>query len=363
MSSRAEYLIQILEKLGSPLMAAIIGQPAQTKSADDAALVDAQKIASLLAKSVQAGIDMGNAADMGRAGLQDDSLRVALTALAAPLVAEQFRRSGRVPGDADIKRIVTALQAVMSFSENFTPSPENIERLKTLAAEGRAPDGHQVDIQYIHAFVPVINALGAFSFGQAEQKLIVDVASRLTARASEMGNSLLGAVPEPERKLCELVLLRALAPLYAASHQAETARLTALSDEQRMAQASGGSSSLDAVWRGFETRAQMLEMLAKSLLPGSVAAAGKAGDSKAPAAPAVLQSPAPAQPAPVQSTPVQPPPAQSPAHTGNPMAMFAKPKDAAEPPVPPMAPPPVAPPSSPPSSPPGGNPMSFFKKE
>ena len=350
MDQRAQYLIQVLEKIGSPLMTAIT--QASARAPDDGQ--DAQKMATLLAKTVQASIEIGNATDLARAGVQDDSVRVALAALAGPLIAEQFRSGGKIPGDAEIRRLVTALQAVMTFSENFAPSEQNTARVEHLSAVGARVDAHQIDVQYIQAFIPVVNAIGVFSFGQSEQKLIMDIAGRLVAKAAELREALAQNLTDDDQKLTELAILRALSPLYASCHKAETERLSGMAAE------GAGDLSMDQLWRSFETRVSMLETLIKNLLP-----AGKAGTSSAaaktpapPPSPPVQQAP-PVQ-APLQQQAAPPPPPvqqQSPssaAPASNPMSMFAKPKaDAAPAPAQPAAPPS--------SAPPAGGPMSFFK--
>lgn len=334
------------------------------RSADDAQ--DAQKMAVLLAKTVQASIDMGNSTDLSRAGVNDDSVRVALAGLAAPLVAEQYSAGNKIPDDAALKRMITALQAVMTFSENFTPSPENTERLKSLAAAGLPVDIHQIHVQYIQAFIPVVNVIGVFSFGQSEQKLIMEIAGRLVAKAVELREALAQNLSEEDQKLTELALLRALAPLYAACHEAETERLTSANAEER------GNLSMDNLWRSFEIRVAMMETLAKNLLPGKAGSA--ASSAKAPAPPpAAFVQPPPASPPPQAAPPAATPPPifkppaaqaeQAAPPPANPMSLFAKPKtdEAATAQAPSQAAPPPA--SPPPAASPAqqSSPMSFFK--
>ena len=322
---------------------------------------DAQKMAMLLAKTVQASIELGNSTDLSRVGVGDDSVRVALAGLAGSLIAAQYNAGSKIPDDATIKRMVSALQAVMTFSENFTPSPENTARLENLAAQGQPVDAHQIHIQYIQAFIPVVNAIGAFSFGQSEQKLIMEIAGRLVAKAAELREALAPALSDDDQKLTELAMLRALAPLYAACHETETERLTGANIEDR------GNLPMDNLWRNFEIRVAMLETLVKNLLPGKTGATASSA-SKAPAmsAPPVQAAPTtPAVPT-VTPPPIFKPPAppeaspaqqqQTPA-AASPLSMFAKPKEDSAPAAPPPLP--QAPPAAPPAA--QGSPMSFFK--
>jgi hypothetical protein len=286
MNHRAEYLLQVLEKIGTPLLASVIdaGAPAQH-------VVEAQKIAELLAKTVQTGIDMGYALDLGPTGEVTDSVRLALAGVAAPLIAGSFRNSGKAPGDAEVKKIVTALQAVLTFAENFAADSDNADRLKNLTPGAPAPDAAQTHAQYIYALVPVVNAIAAFSFGLPEQKLVLDVAGRLAGEAPRFRQSLMGDAG-PDNHRADLGVLSALAALYAASHQAETARITAA------AQPDAATPGMDAVWRGYEIRAAMLETLVHGILPAS-GAAGTSGGPQPGAAP-------PQQPSQPQAAPIAP---------------------------------------------------------
>lgn len=416
MNQRAQYLIQILEKIGAPLLGAVADVSARVekinaKDQDDLARQDAQRVAELLARSIQISIDLGQKMDLASMPDQGESFRLALAALAGDVVADQYRTIGRLPAEGDVARAVTAFEAVLTFSENFIPSPENIARLQQMRADGRSVDAQQTILQSVQAFLPVINAIGAFPFGQPEKKLIQDVSERLLATMFELTQKIFGnTLDETTRPFAELAILRALAALYAESHKAETRRLMGLSEELRMQQ----TMNLDPVWAAFETRAAMLEVLSLSLIPGAngqQGAGSKAPSVTPPPVQQAQQTPPPAppvqQPMQQQSAPAQPPvqkpaifggaPTQPPAAPaqpvvappppvsappapppvppaappagGNPLAMFAKKPAGETPPPAPPAPPPAAaapPPSSPeetpPQQPPASGPMSFFKK-
>lgn len=349
--------------MGSILRASDANDPTQ----------DAQKMAALLSKSVELSISMANMAELS--GVPGDSVRVALAALASRLVAEIHTKTKNPPSENDLSRITSALQAVLTFSENFTPDADNTERLKALEARGVGADAHQIGIQYLQAFIPAVNAIGEFAFGQPEQKLIMDVSSKLTAKASNIRQELIGDLPEDAAQAVDLAILKALVELYATAHAAETQHLRTVNPEEQNVE-----KSLASVWSAFDTRAAMIEALAASLLPDANKAGGSAGTSKAPSAPAAPVEAPPAEPPKTQeAAPAAPPPppAEKPATPpagANPMAMFAKPKSDDAPPPAPEPAPEAAPESAPtpeaqPESAPaedkpasGGNPMSFFKK-
>ncbi len=380
MDTRTAYLIQILEKIGSPLMASILAAP------DSAPEKDAQIMATLLGKLVQASIDIGNLIDLSKAGEESDSIRLALAGLSSPLVATQFEKGGKAPEEADLKRLSAALQPVLAFAENFAPSEDNTQRLANIAATGQGGDAHQVNVQYIQAFVPVVTAVHEFSFGQQPQKLIMDIARRLTDKAMALREGAFQNLAAEDQKRVELAFVKTAADIYAACHGVETKRL-----------AQGGEQKgIESVWEAFETRMAMIDALAKTMTPGMEQIA-QSTDSAAPAA--TGQTTAPATPPPMETTPVKPPPetppasappaapvtppqqeappapAQSQTTGANPMGFFAKkpagdtPPPASPPPTEPAPPtePPVQPPATPPEEPkneqnnPQANPMSFFK--
>ena len=348
MDQRATYLLQILEAIGAPLMGAITGVSNGAENTQG----EAQSMAALLAKTVEASIELGNIMDINPAEAQDDTLRVALAGLAGPLVAGQYAKRGQIPESPDLKKITSALQAVLSFSDNFTPTPETVERLKNLEASGQSVDTYQTQIQYMQAFIPVVEAIAAFPFGQAEAKLIMDVSDRLVKRSVELREALLpGVGDEAAQKRAELGLLKALALLYSACHKAETEKVTSTDIE-----AQGGALSIDPVWKAFDMRAAMLEALAASMVPGGGSEAG--GGSKAPAVAA--SAAAPATPPPTAPPPTAPPPTQPPAATSAPAAPPPEGPPAAEAPATPPATPPAQPPAQPQEQ--GGNPMAMFAK-
>jgi len=352
MNQRAQYLIQILDKIGAPLL----GAAARGNDDTDTA----QVVASLLGKVVEASISMNQALDLDAADAQDDSLRVALAALAGDIVADQYKQKGKLPEAADLTRIQSAMSAVLTFGDNFTLSPDHVERLSKMKADGGIVDAHQINIQYVNALIPVINAVGAFPFGQPEQKLIMDVSDRLVKRTAEMRETLLPGLSGDDEKLAELAILRATASVYASCHEAETQRLTGSDSD------APDSLSIDPVWKAFESRTAMLEAVVKNIMPAGAA-------TKASIAPAVAAAPVLAA-AESSATPPPPPAAESgapedapqkPAIFGGGESETPTPPVAAEPP--PQPPPQEAPPAAPApteeaASSGGAGPMGFFAK-
>lgn len=319
MDSRTQFLLQLLQKLGAPLMGAVSAH----SSGDATGEKDASTLATLLSESVKTGITLSQSMNLKTDDGDADAIRVCLAALAGGLISDSYAQTGRVPTDAESQRIVKALQAVIVFADNFAPAAEHAQRLKTL--DGTPPffDPVQTNIYAMHALLPVISAVSEFSFGQSETKLIQDVADRLGRAAKDMQVWLGGS----ENAMGELVILEALGRLYAAAHRNETKRLKT--------SGSDASATMEPVWTTFEKQRAMLEVVAKSMgggKGGTTVSQSSGGSSVKPAVPA----------APVETSPAAPPPVATP-----PVAAAT-----------PATPPPVAPPAGA-----AANPMSFFKKK
>jgi len=304
MESRSQFVLQLLQKLGAPLMRAVNAHA----SGDETGQKDAQTIAALLSETVKISISLSQAMNLKPEDGDADAIRVALAALAGHLVADSYALNGRVPGEGEGRRIAKALESVLAFSDNFAPAAEHAPRLQTL--DGTAPffDPMQANLYTINALVPAIAAIAEFPFGQQETKLIQEVSDKLSQRATALKVDLLGADANgPDGKMAEMVILQSLAQIYASAHRAETARLKTLPED-------GAAASLQPVWDLFDRQLAMVEVL---IAPTSdTVSGGRGGKGVKPAAEASAQSePTPQQPAAGPAKPVG----------GSPMSFFKKP--------------------------------------
>ncbi|MCB1682634.1 MAG: hypothetical protein H6858_08115 [Rhodospirillales bacterium] len=260
MTPRNDYLVLLLQSLGLPLLSAVQKNSSQSSHEFDASK-EAQKIAELLASSQKLGRELRHALDLS--GETDKkSLRIVLTTLAAQLVASLYDESGKIPNEHDVKRMLAGFESVLTFSDQFTPEADSVERLKALAAEYALFDGYQLHMQYLQSCLPVIRAVSLFSFGQPESKLVKDICDKLAQRAADMRLKFFGeALDINQVRMADLAFLRMLAGLYADCHEIETQRLARLDETAR------ASIQPASVWAVFEQRAQMLDALAESLLP------------------------------------------------------------------------------------------------
>ncbi len=249
-----------MESIGGPLMAAVTA--IQAERPDVATAGAASTMAELLSRSVQFGIALSASLHLKGSDGEAAAIRMAMTALAASLVGELYRRTGQPPAENDIRRLQPAFDAILSFADQFAPDAETIERMKKLEPGALANDDHQATMQYLQAFVPVVAEISLYSFGRSDRKLVQDVASRLSVRASAMRQSLFPDEAPSGHKILETRLLNVLCALYLECHRTERMRLEGLSEADK---SHGGEPSLDGLWALFEERAAMLEMLSSAL--------------------------------------------------------------------------------------------------
>lgn len=385
MTQNPRFAIQILEKIGAPLAAAIELSP---PDGDDQGVESAKVIAQMLGQAVQVSISLSTALDLKESEEQADTTRVALAALAAPLIASFYEKNTRVPEEQDIKRMTKSLESVLVFAENFTAASNEASRLSTIDHSNPLFDEAQVLLVMLQAMTPVIAAVSEFPFGMSETKLVQDVSEKLQKDAAEI------AAGSGNGKLGEIMVFKSLANIYANCHLFETSRLLGNSEESR------DNLSIEPVWDHYEMKIEMVKALAGFDMAGQAGAGGFGVAPMPEEQPAEAPEPPPLEPAtapespPAQPQPSEPPPqpAQAPA-SGGPMGFFAK-KDTAEaPPLEPeqapaaetppeqLAPAPQEPPPQPPEQPPAepppakenppqpasppasgdGGPMSFFK--
>lgn len=307
MNRRTDYLLQVLEKLGTPLMAAISETQFRDQMMGGNAIqppqAEAEKMARLLSRSADLGVHLSSLIDLNDTQDEGDSVRLALTALAAPLVANVYRLSGQIPNEVVVDKIKDTLQAAILFSDQFSAGADASARLQGIDRDFFPADDHQIFIQTLMALVPAVNAVAAFAFGQAEKTLVQTVCDRLVIKAKGFCRNLAPELSGMDAARAELVFLRAAVQIYAQCHFAEMAKMMSAQDAER------SPPSLDPVWQAFELRMEMLSIVAK-LVSGDEEMEGAVGSSggKAPVQPKVEK--------PVEQ--------QAQATSGNPMSFFSK---------------------------------------
>ncbi len=306
MDSRSAYRLQLMEKLGAPLLAALPDGMDGERAAET--------VAALVGRSVQAGLQLSQSMKLTDQDGDIDSIRLSLAAIAAPLISHSFKETGRLPDDGAIEKIVKGMEATLVFAENFTPAIEHTARLKSLHNPLPLIDLTQITLLSLNALSPVVQALQQFSFGQGDASLIKDISGRIQTIAQQISAASVKG-DESDQAFGKLLILRALSELFAAAH-ASVLR----------GHKGDAAPTLDAVWQVFEQQAAMMLALSGAAVPTGQT-------SKAPASTPVAQSgpmgffkqgdAAPAENAAASaSIPPPPPPAAPPVSSGSPMSFF-----------------------------------------
>lgn len=292
-STRTDFLLQLLQKVGSPLTAATVrhssGNPQD----------DARVLATMLSESVKISIGLSQALNLKTEDGDADAIRVALAKLSAGLVAESYAQTGRIPGDGESTKITKLLESVIVFSANFAPSEEHTKRLKMLDSTPPFFDPVQINLYVMNALLPVLSAVAEFSFGQPETKLVADIAARLQTESKQVLSTLGNVNP-----VDELVALQALSNLYASVHKSHVAAFKQTSGD--------AAPSIEQVWKEFSLRRAMVDVLLGATLKDTAASQTSSSGGGV--------SPAPQ----AESAPVQAPQAQQATGGGSPMSFFKK---------------------------------------
>lgn len=348
MNPKVEFFSQVIERLAGPLSAAV-SEVGMRTGGKDTIEMEAKKVAELLTRSTQLGMNMAEIVGLKGEESEADAVRLSLTCVASMLISNHYRLTSKAPADSDVAKLGESLKTSISFADQYASGAETVNRLRTLDKDFYPADSHQITLLYINALVPVISAVAAFPFGQQEKKLVQEIAARLQENAKSMTTLYFGQLPEMEKARAELSILRTLAVIYSQCHFAEMARLMTLDEASRNA----APANLQTVWGVYESRVALAETLAEML-------ALDATQSATAPAPQISQPPA-AQAAQGSNT------------GGGPMGFFATKPDGDQSPPPPAPPTPVqtpvAPPAAPLPPPPAttddntGSPMSFFSKK
>ena len=285
MTPRSQFLIQVLEKLASPMVAAISEVSVRNNMIPDtsqkgALKPEAEQVAQLLTKSTQLSIGLSELMDLKVDEKEADSIRLALTSLASPLIANVYRIAGRVPNDGEMDRVVGALNSVIPFSDQFVTAADVNARMAHMDTDFFPVDMHQITLQYINLLLPAVNSIMAYSFGQPEKKLVQDVTDRLIKDAKAFRVRIFPNLNDQEAARAELAVLRMAAMIYSQCHFGEMAKLMATEEQARQ----GLAPTMDSLWQAFGLRMQMLEVLAETLIPHSQGDEATSAESKAPKA-------------------------------------------------------------------------------
>lgn len=259
---RAELLSVIMHDIGLPVIQGIV-EVAEGKSEEKVV----EDVTELLKKTIDNAEEIKSLLDLLEDEEKDVSVRLNLATLSCHIIAAYYQKNKRLPTEAELKRSVSSVDLLLTFSENYIP----MERLDGVFPEhlrGLSPLSRTVaNLVYLKYYVPLIDAVADFSFGKTKTKMIQDVSENLRTKASDLTGVLMGnTVPEHEQKSSELLILSSLIPLYCSCHEKEKERIMSLDEKTRNDEES--DTQIENIWKIFDKRMEMLTLLAKHIMPG-----------------------------------------------------------------------------------------------
>lgn len=301
MDKKSLYDLNIIEKMGTPLINAVIrGSFSEGGGINES---DVSKIADLLNSTVKLAQNLSGS--FKPENEQDvDAIRTAVACLISPILGEHYTRTGNDFSDDDLAKYQQIFEKILSFSDNLAEAKEAANKRISLVnpdalgiSNAVLYDDEQIALQTIEAFLPVVEEISSYSFGLEPRALLSEIIDKIKSQSKIATKALFGKLTDDGAKqLAELGIIRSLAEIYAASHAAEKKRIEALGEEEQEALINDqGEVSLNTLWDGFNQRYSLIITLAKSLKSGETTAASTAGtagsDAVKPAAKEEEQAP------------------------------------------------------------------------
>ncbi|MCK5383944.1 MAG: hypothetical protein KAJ29_00115 [Alphaproteobacteria bacterium] len=258
---RAELLTVIMHDIGLPVIEGVI--QVALNEPEEKVIED---VTRLLRQTIDNADDIRGLLDLIEEEEKDVSVRLNLATLSCHIIAAHYKRSGSLPTQAELKRTVGSVDKLLTFSENYIP----MERLEGVFPEnirGLSPLSRTVaNLVYLKYYVPLVDAVADFSYGQDEARMIQDVSEKLRTKASEITHALMGTeLSVAEQKSSELLILSSLIPLYCSCHIREKNRIMALDEDVRAEE--DNKTQIENIWLLFEKRLSMLTVLGKHIMP------------------------------------------------------------------------------------------------
>ncbi len=258
---RAELLTVIMHDIGLPIIEGVI-QVALSQSEKKVI----EDVTRLLRQTVDNADDIRRLLNLVEEEEKDVSVRLNLATLSCHIIAAHYKRTGNLPTQEELKRTVTSVDQLLTFSENYIPMdrlegvfPENIRGLSPLSRT-------VANLVYLKYYVPLVDVVADFSFGQSETRIIQDVSETLRGKATEITQALMGSnLSVAEQKSSELLILSSLIPLYCSCHIHEKNRIMELDDAMQAKESN--KNRMENIWLLFDKRLSMLTVLAKHIMP------------------------------------------------------------------------------------------------
>lgn len=258
--------VETMRCLGVPLMNAIIDVRSRSdmgkhpaRSEEDArALSSLVKTSMSLVRHISSRFSVNNPE-------KSLAVRIGLMGFVGSIVSDHYKTFAVLPDEDALFELLSKVDTVLS----------RIDLQKWIQDVGvndwRAAY-HRSDAVFsagqLDAAAVLIQSVTKFNFGYENEALLTFVMDELSNKVSHIvdrlsfSNELLW-----QRDMLELTLIKTLATLYNECHMEEIVRLNSLTEEEQQEYISQyeGSYSLEPIWKAFDMRVHMLQVLADHL--------------------------------------------------------------------------------------------------
>lgn len=259
--TRAQLLSLIMFDIGLPIIDAIT----KVVPLEDQERANAS-VAALLDKTIFNSDEIQDTLDISEDDMANVYVRISMASIAARIIALQYERTGKSPTAKDIKRYVSSLDTLQTFSDRYILG-ESLSKLYALESpEATRALRNMTKLSYLESFAPMIDVVVNFSFGVATQKMIQDVSEKLRGFAEQARVDILGTgYTNNQIRASELAILKVMVDLYCTCHTRQTKLIMEMDEEARGEESM--SKHIEDIWASFENRLTMLTVLSGSIMP------------------------------------------------------------------------------------------------
>lgn len=230
-----QALADLFIALGTPLVSAL--QTVESWSGETLPLPKkAENLAKLLNVTVDFATKITRKLDI-RDAYTLETVRGKIIRIVTPVIAETYIANGEAPKEDTLKELTDLFDVLLSFADSVSPEDDKSVKPHKMAA-------------MIEACEPVLSAVKSHSFGLPQETVFAGIADGIHNRSAALADRL------HSDDAVQSGLFRAVAGIYAASHNALTARIEAGQSDI------DGEDALKAVWQDCDERLAMMQGLA-----------------------------------------------------------------------------------------------------
>ena len=259
-------LIALFEKMGVPLINALSAvqmwqnmEQAGT-SPDEVAQAEIDKkqdveyatnLAALLNRSVSLSTALAEKLELSPA--QDQKHRLDLANVSTVMIAHHYALMAKVPEEAEVKKITSSMESVLSFVDYFSAD-------KNLEDHDKSQEALLVEC--LEATVPLVHTIGRFSFGRSEKTLTSEILDDLGKRVTTLTKAFGQDLKDRSLNSYKVQIFKGCAQLLMMCYEAEMNMLIQKSSAGGRQEAAindeAHEDALKRIWESFDSRVALL---------------------------------------------------------------------------------------------------------